>query len=60
MFGMGPVELILVLFIALIIFGPGKIPEIGEAIGKGISKFKSAAKEAEETVNIKSDDKEEK
>lgn len=38
-------ELILVLVIALVIFGPGKLPSIGSAIGKALSEFKKASKE---------------
>lgn len=37
-----PTTLIIVLVIALIIFGPGKLPELGKALGKGISEFKTA------------------
>jgi len=33
----------LVLVIALVIFGPGKLPEIGKSLGKGIKEFKSAS-----------------
>lgn len=41
MFGrIGPAELILVLVIALVIFGPSKLPEIGKAFGKSIREFK--------------------
>jgi sec-independent protein translocase protein TatA len=41
MFGrIGPMELILILVIALIIFGPKKLPEIGKAIGNAIREFK--------------------
>jgi sec-independent protein translocase protein TatA len=47
MFGLGPTELILILVISLVIFGPSKLPEVGQAIGKGISEFKSAANEVE-------------
>ncbi|WMJ75825.1 MULTISPECIES: twin-arginine translocase TatA/TatE family subunit [unclassified Sedimentibacter] len=36
----GPAELILVLVIALVIFGPSKLPEIGKAFGKSIREFK--------------------
>lgn len=39
--GHGP-EIIVLLVIALIIFGPGKLPEIGSAVGKGIREFKDA------------------
>ena len=47
MFGMiGPLgmwEIVLILVIALIIFGPGKLPEVGKAVGRGLKEFKSAA-----------------
>ncbi len=42
MFNMGSQELILILIIALVVFGPGKLPEVGKAIGKGINEFKGA------------------
>jgi sec-independent protein translocase protein TatA len=35
-----PTHLILILVIALIIFGPGKLPDVGKAIGKSVSEFK--------------------
>lgn len=35
-------ELALVLVIALVVFGPGKLPEVGKALGKGIQEFKKA------------------
>lgn len=38
-------ELILILVIALIIFGPGKLPSVGGAIGKAFNEFKKASKE---------------
>jgi len=41
MFGrIGPMELILILVIALVIFGPKKLPEIGKALGNAIREFK--------------------
>ncbi len=42
MFGIGMPELIIILVIILIIFGAGKLPEIGSGIGKGIRNFKKA------------------
>ena len=48
MFGIGMPELIIILVIILIIFGAGKLPEIGGAIGKGIKSFKKATKEPDE------------
>jgi len=38
----GPMELIIILVIALMIFGAGKLPEVGSALGKGIKEFKKA------------------
>lgn len=43
MFGIGMPELIIILVIILIIFGAGKLPEIGAGIGKGIKNFKDAS-----------------
>ena len=42
---LGPTELIIILVIVIIIFGAGKLPEIGGALGKGMKEFKTASKE---------------
>ena len=47
MFGLGVPELIIILVIIFVIFGAGKLPEIGGAIGKGIKSFKKATKDAD-------------
>jgi sec-independent protein translocase protein TatA len=48
MFGsIGFTELILILFIVLIIFGAGKLPQLGEGLGKAIKGFKKSVHEAE-------------
>ena len=45
-------ELIIILVIIVIIFGAGKLPEIGSGIGKGIKNFKKATSEDEENKKI--------
>ena len=47
MFGIGMPELIIILVIILIIFGAGKLPEIGGGMGKAIRNFRSATKDTE-------------
>lgn len=42
-FNLGPGELILILLLALIILGPGKLPEVGSALGRAIREFRQAA-----------------
>lgn len=56
MFGIGMPELIIILVIILIIFGAGKLPEIGSAIGRGIKNFKKATSEPEE-IDVTPDSK---
>ncbi|MFC1532948.1 twin-arginine translocase TatA/TatE family subunit [Thermodesulfobacteriota bacterium] len=50
MFGIGMPELIIILIIILIIFGAGKLPEIGSGIGKGIRNFKKATNDQPEEI----------
>jgi len=45
MFGLGFPELLIILVIILVIFGAGKLPQVGEALGKGINKFRGAVDE---------------
>ena len=46
MFGIGVPELILILVVGLIVFGPGKLPEMGRSLGKGIREFRKASRAA--------------
>lgn len=45
MFGLGFPELLIILVIILVIFGAGKLPQVGEALGKGLNKFRGAMDE---------------
>ena len=59
MFGLGIWELVLILLIVVIIFGVGRLPELGGALGKSIKAFKRASKEPDEIdVTPKKDDSE--
>jgi sec-independent protein translocase protein TatA len=48
MFGLGVGELIIILVIVLVIFGAGKLPDLGEGLGKGIRNFRKAVKSPDE------------
>ncbi len=47
MFGLGTQELLIILFLAFLLFGAKRLPEIGAGLGKGIRSFKQALHEAE-------------
>ncbi len=55
MFGLGMPELVIILVIVVIIFGAGKLPEIGAGLGKGIKNFKSATRDEEGQKNLEDD-----
>lgn len=45
MFGLQPTHLILIIIVALIIFGPSRLPELGRSLGRSIREFQNASKE---------------
>lgn len=51
MFGLGVPELVIILVIALIIFGPKKLPEIGKSLGQGIREFRKSTSAIEASFN---------
>lgn len=51
MFDVGVPELLLILVIGLVFFGPGKLPEVGKAIGKSLKEFKNASEETDKNAN---------
>ncbi len=48
MFGLGTQELLIILVLVMVIFGAGKLPQVGEALGKGIRNFKKGVNEAQD------------
>ena len=61
MFGMGPPELVIILVIVMLIFGVGKLSDIGGALGKSIREFrKSTIDDAQEQASVSKDNKERK
>ena len=50
MFGLGIPELIVIFVIALLVFGPKKLPDLGKSIGRAMSEFKKAQQDFQESV----------
>ncbi len=48
----GPLELIVILVIALLVLGPGKLPDVGAALGKSLREFRKAAGDIQEATKI--------
>lgn len=51
MFGLGGQELLLILFVILLFFGPSKLPELARGLGRGMREFKKAQADLENEIN---------
>jgi len=64
MFGIGMPELIVIFIVALLVFGPKKLPDLGRALGRGLAEFKRASEELKEeltgTLNVEEEKRESK
>jgi sec-independent protein translocase protein TatA len=54
MFGLGIWEIVLILLIVMIIFGVGKLPDIGTGLGQGIKNFKKSFREESQADSVES------
>jgi TatA/E family protein of Tat protein translocase len=59
MFNIGPLELMVILIVALLVVGPAKLPELGRSIGRGLREFRKAQAEVQRTLRLSLDDDEE-
>ena len=48
----GPLELVIILVIALLVLGPGKLPDVGAALGKSIREFRKASSDLTDAVKV--------
>jgi sec-independent protein translocase protein TatA len=58
MFNIGPLELMVILVVALLVVGPSKLPEVGRSIGRGLREFRKAQDEVQRTLRLSLDDEE--
>jgi sec-independent protein translocase protein TatA len=59
MFNIGPLELMVILIVALLVVGPTKLPEVGRSIGRGLREFRKAQDEVTRTLRLSLDDTDE-
>ena len=52
MFGIGQFELLIIIVVALIVIGPGKLPEMMRSIGKGFAEFKRVSTDVKQTFDM--------
>jgi sec-independent protein translocase protein TatA len=57
MFGLGTQELMIILVLVLVVFGAGKLPQVGGALGKSIRNFKQGISDAEDETALKIEEK---
>lgn len=53
----GPMEILLVLIIALVVFGPKKLPELGRSVGNGLKEFKGSLSDDDSRTRTEEDEK---
>ena len=56
MFNIGPTELLVILLIALVVFGPKRLPEIGKTVGKSLREFRKATDDIKSELNLSVDE----
>jgi sec-independent protein translocase protein TatA len=56
MFNIGPLELMVILIVALLVVGPSKLPEVGRSIGRGLREFRRAQDEVQRSLRLSLDD----
>ncbi|GBD90495.1 sec-independent protein translocase protein TatAy [bacterium BMS3Abin04] len=54
---LGPMEIAIIVFVILLLFGAKKIPELAQGLGKGMKEFKKAIKEVEDDIKVDDDKK---
>jgi|GraSoiStandDraft_10_1057309.scaffolds.fasta_scaffold1732644_1 sec-independent protein translocase protein TatA len=59
MFNVGPAEIMMILLIALIVFGPKRLPEIGKTVGKGLREFRKASQDIKDELSASMADEDE-
>jgi TatA/E family protein of Tat protein translocase len=55
-FNVGPAEILVILLLALIVFGPKRLPEIGKTVGKGLREFRQATQDVKNELSLSLDD----
>jgi sec-independent protein translocase protein TatA len=56
MFNIGPLELMVILIVALLVVGPSRLPEVGRSIGRGLREFRRAQDEVQRSLRLSLDD----